>query len=80
MAVPDLTPQSTGSTAEASGTVALGAVHVRPNFRGEQWPYHVIALENGQVLLARHAPALYARDGQQIPKRETPPGSVVRVR
>jgi hypothetical protein len=80
MAAPTLTPQSLGSTAEASGTVALGAVHARLSFRGEQWPYYLIALEDGLVFLARHPPSLYDRDARLILPGEIPPGSVVRVR
>ena len=60
--------------------MALGAVHERVRFRGEPWPYYLLALNEGVVYLARHQPALYDRSAQRIGAREIPPGSAVRVR
>jgi hypothetical protein len=68
------------SSAEARGTVALCAVHLRLTFRGEQWPYHLLALNDGQIFLSRRPPALYDSAAHAIPLIEIPSGSTVRVR
>jgi hypothetical protein len=60
--------------------VALCAVHLRLTFRGEQWPYHLLALNDGQIFLSRRPPALFNSVAHPIPPIEIPPGSVVRVR
>jgi hypothetical protein len=60
--------------------VAIGALHQRVTFRGESWPFYVLALDRGEVFLARRQPALYDRDAQPVAPTEIPPGSVVRVR
>ena len=73
-------PPSLGSPAEADGTVVIGAVHERLSFRGERWPYYLLALSDGQVFLARRQPALYDAAAQHLAVREIPPGSAVRVR
>jgi hypothetical protein len=65
---------------ETRGTVAIGALHQRVTFRGEPWPFYVLALDSGEVFLARRQPAFYNRGAQPIAPREIPPGSVVRVR
>jgi hypothetical protein len=65
---------------ETRGTVALGAIHRRLSYRGEPWPYYVLALTDGQVFLARRQPDLYDRNAQPIASMEIPPGSTVRVR
>jgi hypothetical protein len=65
---------------EIRGTVALGALHQRVTFRSEPWPFYVLALDSGEVFLARRLPALYDRGAQPVAPREIPAGSVVRVR
>jgi hypothetical protein len=65
---------------EARGTVAVGALHQRLLFHGEQWLFYVLALNDGQVFLARRQPPLYDRSARRIATREIPPGSTVRVR
>jgi hypothetical protein len=81
MAISSLTPSyRSESPAEARGTVAIGAVQTRITFRGEQWPYYLLALSDGQVFLARRQPALYDAAAQPLAVREILPGSTVRVR
>ena len=65
---------------QATGTVAIGAVHARLTFRGEPWPFYVLVLDDGQIFLSRRQPALYAADASLIATNEIQPGSGVRVR
>ena len=65
---------------EAKGTVALSALHERVKFRGEHWPYYLLAFDMGVVFLARRQPASYDRSARRIGARELPPGSAVRIR
>jgi hypothetical protein len=65
---------------QATGTVAIGAVHARLTFRGEPWPFYVLVLNDGQIFLSHRQPSLYAADASLIVTREIPPTSIVRVR
>jgi hypothetical protein len=60
--------------------VAIGASHRKITYRGELWPFYMLALTDSRVFLARHAPVLYDRNAQRVPRIELLPGTVVRIR